>query len=765
MDKIDNRYLHCSYAATFIKDTVISLLAEKLFTGTPAERINKMKKIKTKKVFPFMASADSISVTRSGEKIGVPIFWATLQFYFTEGTDELVVCDSINTIYPYVYYVHPNYIGQFETSANDSLYNLQASLSPTTQYSNGDINVEEAWEVETGKSHVKVGVFDTGIDSLHPDIDVFKRIDIETAMLDVLGSHGVGGHGTSVAGIIGAKRDNYSGIAGIAGGQGNNGSGCKLYDFDEGDDNDGILLEGAVSGIVVGAAQWYYNNSTFSNDVPASIGQGLNVINASWVAHLYQDQINDSSSISWPPDPYECKLCYEAIEFAFRNEVVVSAARGNYPHTNPTNFDQTFYLYPACVKDEFVLNVGSSGYDGEHKIWGNGLQTPSDGYESMYGKGVDVIAPGTLATVYTTKSQTVTPNNSLYKSFNGTSAAAPHVAGVAALMLSHVNTPCPSKKNLAPEDVEYILQKTADDKETFGYNEKSGWGHLNAGKALKAIQEPQYQIIHIDNIPSSINTTFFDTASVYIRNPYEGTSGPYSSGLGIISDGEYYIDIYKTTATVNHLMNLSHLSSSTQIIDKWVRNSSSIGWALNRNVMLAQGWRKDTIDVTTNVFLDTSSFNTTSSTLTAYNYFVKCSVDSTIVVNQWYPRPASQCRFEYSIYVFDSLAVSVPTYPCDSSVDIYEPVLENVNNLNIICAYPNPFVNNFTIEYYSPYDENCYIYVTDLLGRTVTSVAVASIKKGNYKINLDLSNISNGVYFVILSTKENRVYKKILKVN
>lgn len=84
------------------------------------------------------------------------------------------------------------------------------------------------------KKFIKVAVIDNGIDSLHPDIDVLTGggywNDGQASLSDWGTEQGIP-HGTPVAGIIGAKRNNEIGIAGIAGGDGSDTTGVSLIDI------------------------------------------------------------------------------------------------------------------------------------------------------------------------------------------------------------------------------------------------------------------------------------------------------------------------------------------------------------------------------------------------------------------------------------------------------------------------------------------------------------------------------------------------------
>lgn len=112
---------------------------------------------------------------------------------------------------PEVYCAEPNYLCTIDNSPDDSLY------EDGDQWAIDKIDLPAAWSTTTGSSSVKVGIIDSGIDGTHPDL--INRInedlsycfssDYSDPLEDIMG------HGTHVAGIIGAEGNNSIGVVGV----------------------------------------------------------------------------------------------------------------------------------------------------------------------------------------------------------------------------------------------------------------------------------------------------------------------------------------------------------------------------------------------------------------------------------------------------------------------------------------------------------------------------------------------------------------------
>ncbi len=140
---------------------------------------------------------------------------------------------------PAVGSVHQNFYAQFEKAPNDPRYSTQWGLNNTGAnggVAGADIDAELAWNYNTGTGKTIVAVLDSGIDYNHPDLaaNMWKNPgeipgngvddDKNGYVDDVYGSDfdgssdpmDTGGHGTHVAGIIGAVGNNGIGVSGVA---------------------------------------------------------------------------------------------------------------------------------------------------------------------------------------------------------------------------------------------------------------------------------------------------------------------------------------------------------------------------------------------------------------------------------------------------------------------------------------------------------------------------------------------------------------------
>jgi len=149
------------------------------------------------------------------------------------------------------------------------------------------------------------------------------------------------------------------------------------------------------------------------------------------------------------------------LKAAYENDVIVVASAGN--DNNPV-------LYPAAY-DEYCLAVAASDYDDLRPDWSN------------FGPEVDVAAPG-VRILSCVPTWFWGPASLPYAFSTGTSMAAPHAAGLAALLKG-------IKTWLSPSDIMNIIRYTSDDinqGEHPGKDDYIGYGRINMEKALVPIK-------------------------------------------------------------------------------------------------------------------------------------------------------------------------------------------------------------------------------------------------------------------------------------
>lgn len=379
----------------------------------------------------------------------------------------------------------------------DPFYSLQWGLNNTGQYSTPgiDISAEAAWSITQGDSDIVIAVLDDGVE-VHPDLSAnlltgYNAINNTTGGTPAYNSY----HGTAVAGIIGAVRNNNLGIAGVA-------PECKVLPVRIGD-SVGITYSYAVSGM-----NW-------------AVNQGADVINCSWgvgsPSSLLTNAINNATT-----QGRNGKGC------------VVVASSGN---------DGGSVLYPASLSK--VIAVGAITYTGVRKT----TTTPDWQYwwASNYGSNLNVVAPGVrIMTTDRQGSNGYNPNlidNNHFTSdwsdqdytgnFGGTSAAAPHVSGVAALVLSEY-------PDLTQEQVKRAIELGCTKLSGYGYsmddeypagskNNEVGYGLVDAyGSLLRAAQIHQQNVL---DTTAGIDFIITNNSSYTLNNTYVGLSGIISGAL------------------------------------------------------------------------------------------------------------------------------------------------------------------------------------------------------------------------------------------
>ncbi len=280
----------------------------------------------------------------------------------------------------------PSFIESYATAAapppNDIYFNSQwglRNLGGTNGVKDIDINYLDILN-HIPDNGVVIAVIDSGVDLTHSDLNVLPAASTYDAETGTVPSRIYSSHGTECAGIICAHVGNRIGIAGIA-------SACPVLSLSV---NLNMNLD---------------KSQKLADCFNVAVRKSASVISNSWFGGTCSSIIND------------------AIRNALTNGrnglgCVVVFASGN---------DGLSRINPAASAFEDIIVVGAIDRTGKRAVFNNKES-------SCYGTGLDVVAPG-MQIVTTTYYSGQTSDNYTFN-FLGTSAACPHVAALAGVILS-----------------------------------------------------------------------------------------------------------------------------------------------------------------------------------------------------------------------------------------------------------------------------------------------------------------------------------------
>ncbi len=424
----------------------------------------------------------------------------------------------------------PNYIRRASRVPNDPFY--------VYQWHYANINLPLAWDLTQGSSQVIVAVIDTGVLLNHPDLtgqlvagfdfirDPTRARDNDGIDPDAndVGDRGFGGsssfHGTHVAGTIAAHSDNGSGVAGIA-------WNSRIMPLRA------LGVDGGTSYDVIQCVRFAAGLSNDSNTVPAQRADIINLsLGSGFSSQSEQDTFNQVRAAG----------------------VIVIAAAGNEASSSPS--------FPA-------------GYSGVISVAATTITKARAGY-SNFGPTIDVSAPGGNSStdvngdgigdgVVSTMGDDAGASTTFgYASLTGTSMAAPHVAGVVALMKAVFPGLTP-----AQFDASLVAGDLTDDLGTPGRDDTFGRGLINAQKAVTAAAAlasgagtPVGPVLSAS--PSAVNFGAFDTTfDVELRNAGDGnltivsvtTNQPWLQAAALTVDanglGTYRLSVDRTQVSAD----------------------------------------------------------------------------------------------------------------------------------------------------------------------------------------------------------------------
>jgi subtilisin family serine protease len=354
---------------------------------------------------------------------------------------------------------------------NDSNFIFQWSLHNTGQIggtSDADIDAPEAWNLQTGSRNVIIAIIDTGVKLTHEDLQA--KIWLNS---DEIGGNGLDDDSNGfIDDVRGwdfcnspmdsslvrctSPRDNNpddedghgTHVSGIAAAIGNNGRGIA-----------GVSWGATVMPVKSLDAFGRGTTSTVAEGIYYAVANGADIINLSI----------EAAGTQFPcPNFGTVRL---AMQQALSRGILVVVSSGNQ--------NAPAVACPAALNEAFA--VGATNY---YDLRWEG---------SNYGPELDIVAPGD--TIYSTS------KTGQYEYLTGTSMAAPHVSGLAALLLS-------AKPGLSLADLRYIIQVSAEDLGSPGYDLEYSSGRINARYALEALlglqTSPPQTFVLVDDRPESV---------------------------------------------------------------------------------------------------------------------------------------------------------------------------------------------------------------------------------------------------------------------
>ena len=352
---------------------------------------------------------------------------------------------------------------------NDTNYSAQWDMQDTA----GGIRVEPAWAVSANKgAGVVVAVIDTGVPyetftrpadpvtgmpamSFEPAPDLAGMVTVapKNYVFDDTHANDDNGHGSHVTGTIRQTTNNAYGVVGVA----YNSTIMPIKVLDWGGSGADADLVDAL----------YY-----------AVDNGARVINMS-LGFTGTGNPDAGGSVCT-----EVVGLNAALDYAYAHGVVVVAAAGN--DGGP------IVTCPAAYPT--VIAVGATRYDAQVTSYSNrgaALDVAAPGGDPNVDQNGDGFSDGITQETYCTPASLlmiIAILNGTAADFSqfcdvfmsGTSMATPHVSGIAALLLG-------DDSSLTPDEVRTIIESTARDGGSAGWDDAYGWGVVDAGAAMLAL--------------------------------------------------------------------------------------------------------------------------------------------------------------------------------------------------------------------------------------------------------------------------------------
>jgi len=354
---------------------------------------------------------------------------------------------------------------------DDEFFPMQWHLYNTGQSGGtpgADIRAPEAWEITTGDPNIIIAVVDCGVDTNHPDLinnlipgyDFWDNDDQPDPAID----NWFNAHGTACSGLVAAQGNNGIGVTGVT-------WDCKIMPL--------RIISDASGGPFVSMA-----------DIATAFR---------WAATHGADIFSDSVTFYSSPQPIVQSAIVDVTiaggigrngkGCVFLTATANSSGPMEYPERYPevisvsaTDHNDSLCWYTSHGSELDIVAPG-----------GGGIKT--DDLDEFFELSRGLIWTTDIAGPPGISSYPSNPNGNIfdYTTFNGSSAACPITAGIAALILS-------VDPNLTNLEVQRILYRSARDLGEPGWDQYYGWGRVDARAAVEiALNPPPPSVIYVDD--------------------------------------------------------------------------------------------------------------------------------------------------------------------------------------------------------------------------------------------------------------------------
>ncbi len=238
--------------------------------------------------------------------------------------------------------------------------------------------------------------------------------------------------------------------------------------------------------------------------------------------------------------------------------------------------------------------------------------------------------------------------------------------------------------------------------------------------------------------PSDAYFAEFNSSGARVYGTYYGELGDdVGFGCTVDNSGQFYLSGY-TSSTVNISTASSHQSVFGGVVD---------GYLVKFQPCNAPPAPTDVTPSVNHTICSTQNTTISVSGLGTINWYSSPTSTISLATGTTYITPTLTATGTYSYYAQDSTCANGPRTLISVVVSICSSVLTMGPSTSMVILYPNPNPGAFTIELNNNYPKT--ISVIDLLGRVLRTEETSESR-----INFEIPNLSNGIYFVKIKTAE-----------